>query len=76
MPIDEPGRATLPERAGARPDPFLPEVLDRLADRIGEELDSAELTVAGGDTVRIVCVGEVEEWLHGQASRSRAGVPL
>lgn len=76
MPVDDSGRVTLPEREGARPDSSLPEVLDRLADRAGAELDSAELTVAGGDTVRIVCIAEVEDWLHGQASRARAGVPL
>lgn len=50
-------------------------VIERLADRL-DELDSAELTVAGGDTVRIVCVAEVRAWLQGQASRARAGIPL
>lgn len=74
MSVDEPGRVTLPEE-GARPESSLPEVLLRLAARL-DELDSAELTVAGGDTVRIVCLAEVREWLEGQASLARAGVSL
>ena len=76
MSVDEPGRVTLPNEEGARPESSLPEVLDALADRARHELDSAELTVAGGDTVRIVSLPEVEDWLHAQASRARAGVPL
>lgn len=74
MPVDEPGRVTLPEE-GARPESSVSRVIERLAERL-DELDSAELTVAGGDTVRIVCVAEVRDWLLGQASRARAGVPL
>ena len=34
-----------------------------------DELMSADLTVAGGDTVRLVCVAEVEDWLTGLAAR-------
>jgi hypothetical protein len=49
--------------------------ITRLAERL-DELDAAELTVAGGDTVAIVCVAEVRDWLLGQASRARSGVPL
>jgi hypothetical protein len=75
VPVDDPGRVTLPDRGGARPESSLPEVIDRLAGRL-DELDSAELTVAGGDTVRIVCVAEVRDWLLGQASQARAGVHL
>jgi hypothetical protein len=73
--VDDSGRVSLPEREGARPDSSLPAVLTRLAARL-DELDAAPLTVAGGDTVQIVCLSEVEEWLLGQASRARAGVPL
>jgi hypothetical protein len=73
--VDEPGRVTSPEREGARPESSVAEVIERLVGRL-DELDSAELTVAGGDTVRIVCVAEVSDWLLGQASRARAGVPL
>jgi hypothetical protein len=34
-----------------------------------DELISADLVVAGGDTVRVVCVTEVEDWLTGLAAR-------
>ena len=34
-----------------------------------DELLAAELEVAGGDHVRIVCVAEVEAWLTGLAAR-------
>lgn len=34
-----------------------------------DELLAAELGVVGGDTVRIVCVTEVEDWLRGLAAR-------
>lgn len=40
------------------------------------ELDSATLTVAGGDTVELVCVSEVREWLTGLAARTEGGAPL
>jgi hypothetical protein len=74
---DEPQTArssvTTEPRAVSRPEADL---LDRIADLARAELDTAELTVAGGDTVRIVCLSEVEEWLHGLASRARGGVNL
>jgi hypothetical protein len=38
--------------------------------------DSADLTVAGGDTVRITCVATVREWLFGLAIRAEAGERL
>lgn len=42
-----------------------------------DELLSAELCVAGGDTVRIVCVSEVEDWLTSLASQvEREGLKL
>lgn len=37
------------------------------------ELDGADLTVAGGDQVTIVCVSEVSGWLYGLAIRAEAG---
>lgn len=40
------------------------------------ELDGADLTVAGGDQVRIVCVAEVEDWLRSLASRAEGGERL
>jgi hypothetical protein len=52
------------------------ELLDRLADRFGDEVEGAELTVAGGYTVRIVCTSEVEQWLAGLAARARGGAIL
>jgi hypothetical protein len=60
-------------RAVSRPEA---ELLDRIAQLAGAELDSAELPLADGSVVRIVCLSEVEGWLHGLASRARAGVPL
>lgn len=42
-----------------------------------DELLAAELTVAGGDVVRVVCVTEVEDWLAGLAARvEREGLKL
>jgi hypothetical protein len=65
----------VPERA--RPvDRSLGDAIDRLAGRLRDEVDSAELTVAGGDAVRIVDLSEVEQWLRGCAIRSRAGEAL
>lgn len=40
------------------------------------ELDSAPLTIPGGDTVEIVTVAEVRDWLEGLVARSRAGERL
>jgi hypothetical protein len=53
-----------------------PDLLDRLSARAGEELDTADLTVAGGDVVQIVCLSEVEQWLQGCAVRLRHGETL
>jgi hypothetical protein len=42
-----------------------------------DELLSADLVVAGGDTVRIVCVTEVQDWLAGLAAQvEREGLKL
>jgi hypothetical protein len=35
--------------------------------------DAATLTVAGGDTVQVVCMSAVREWLDGLAVRADAG---
>jgi hypothetical protein len=60
-------------RAVSRPEA---ELLDRVADRARAELDSAELPLPDGTIVRVVALAEVEEWLHGLASRARGGTPL
>lgn len=38
--------------------------------------DSADLVVAGGDTVRIVCMSLVRDWLNGLVARVEAGERL
>lgn len=48
-------------------------VLRRAAELAPRELDSADLTVAGGDQVQIVCVVEIMDWLTGLAARVEAG---
>lgn len=40
------------------------------------ELDSAPLTLAGGDTVEVVTVPEVRNWLEGLVARAAAGERL
>lgn len=50
-------------------------VLRRALERT-HELDHCTLTVAGGDTVEILCVQEVRDWLTGLAVRTEAGEPL
>ena len=40
------------------------------------ELDTADLPVVDGHTIRIVSLSEVEQWLQGCATRVRAGVVL
>lgn len=72
----------MPSRRG-RPDP---EVLDAgfqaaanvihaLHNHLAE-LDTADLPVVDGHTVRIVALSEVEQWLLGLETRVRAGVIL
>lgn len=51
-------------------------VLTHVLDRAPRELETAELTVAGGDTVRILCLSEVEDWLRGLVARANAGERL
>lgn len=74
MPDEDTARSPDTEpRAVSRPEA---ELLDRIAELAHCELDTAELTVAGGDTVRIVCLAEVEEWIRGLAVRARGGTHL
>jgi hypothetical protein len=71
MPTEETARSSVTEpRAVSRPES---ELLDRIADLARHELDCAELPLADGSVVRIVRLGEVEEWLHGLADRARGG---
>lgn len=60
-------------RAVSRPEA---ELLDRLGELARAELDSAELPMPDGSVVRVVALDEVEQWLHGLASRARGGAPL
>jgi hypothetical protein len=49
-------------------------VLRRAVELLGElDMDAAELAVAGGDEVRIICLGNVHQWLLGLARRAEAG---
>ena len=50
------------------PPQLVAEVLRRACNHT-DELMSADLAVAGGDTVRIVCVAEVRDWLTALASQ-------
>lgn len=50
-------------------------VIHALHDHLGE-LDTADLPVVDGHTVRIVALSEVEEWLLGLETRVRAGTIL
>jgi hypothetical protein len=43
---------------------------------VHREVEAAELEVAGGDTVRIVDLSEVDQWLRGCAIRLRSGENL
>lgn len=51
-------------------------VIRALRDRAPVELDTADLTVAGGDTVQILCLADVTDWLSGWAVKAEAGEPL
>jgi hypothetical protein len=74
MPHEETARSSVTEpRAVSRPES---ELLDRIAELARAELDSAELPLPDGSVVRVVALPEVEEWLHGLASRARGGVHL
>jgi hypothetical protein len=81
---DAPDAPTGPPPGGLpwarRPDPeVLSRGFDAAADVIlsllnhVDELDTADLPVVDGRTVRIVALSEVEEWLTGCARRTRAG---
>jgi hypothetical protein len=71
---------------GSPPTPGYPIRVDRhriagvalraAARRAVAELESAPLTLPGGDTIEIVTVAQVIEWLDGLAARTEAGEPL
>jgi hypothetical protein len=74
VPDEETARSSVTEpRAVSRPEA---ELLDRLADLAGDELDSAELPLPDGSVIRVVALDEVEQWLHGLAARARGGTHL
>lgn len=52
------------------------DLLNRVGDLAGAELDSADLPLPDGRVVRVVALDEVEQWLHGLATRGRSGRPL
>jgi hypothetical protein len=52
------------------------DLIDRLADRLPGEVESALLPLLSGETLRLVELSEVEQWLRGAAIRSRAGERL
>jgi hypothetical protein len=60
-------------RAVTRPEA---ELLDRIAQLARAELDVADLPLPDGKVVHVVALFEVEEWLHGLATRARAGSRL
>jgi hypothetical protein len=61
---------------GAPHDRALGDLIDRLADRLPVEVESAELPLLSGESLRIVCLDEVEQWLRGCAIRRRNGEKL
>jgi hypothetical protein len=62
--------STTEPRAVSHPESDL---LDRIGDLARAELDTAELPLPDGKVVRVVALVEVEEWLHGLATRARGG---
>jgi hypothetical protein len=72
MPYRAPPPGNLPDDVPLPPQ-LAGQLLRRLAERAPTELDAAELTVAGGDQVQIICMAEVMEWLSGWAIRAEAG---
>lgn len=52
------------------------DLVDRLADRLPDEVESALLPLLSGETLRILCLDEVEQWLRGCAIRLRNGENL
>jgi hypothetical protein len=62
--------------AGRGAPPALGDLIDRLADRLPVEVESAELPLLSGESLRIVCLDEVEQWLRGCAIRRRNGEKL
>jgi hypothetical protein len=68
------GRGEHPSRPAI--DRTVGDLVDRLADRLPVEADTAELPLPDGSVVRVVALGEVEQWLRGCAIRLRAGEHL
>jgi hypothetical protein len=48
----------------------------RMAEQRLHELDSCPLRLPDGDTVEVVTVPEIRDWLEGMVARSRAGERL
>jgi hypothetical protein len=71
-PQGSPQMGTEPDRARRE----AARLLRAAARRAPREVDSATLTVAGGDTVQILCLIELLDWLEGLAVRVEAGEPL
>jgi hypothetical protein len=51
-------------------------VLRAASARAPRELDTSTLTIPGGDTVEILCLGELLDWLEGLAVRVEQGEAL
>lgn len=77
---DTPAPDDLPGAGVVRPRALLlyeqGDLIDRLATRVADEVESAELPLLSGETLRIVCLAEVEQWMRGIAIRLRSGEPL
>lgn len=74
-PVDRTAPAAPPRATGAVASPDA-DLLLRLSERLTDEVESAQLPLLDGDTVQIVCVAEVQQWLQGCAVRLRAGESL
>jgi hypothetical protein len=80
------GRPAGPDYPQGSPAPGYPIRVDRhrlagvalraAARRAVAELESGALTLPGGDTIEVVTVAQVIEWLDGLAVRTEAGEPL
>ncbi len=74
MPQEQTARSSVTEpRAVSRPEA---ELLDRIGQLARAELDTADLPLPDGHVIQVVALSEVEDWLHGLASRARGGAPL
>jgi hypothetical protein len=81
--VADPNHPPGPDYHRGRPDPAevdrgfhaAANVIHRLLDHVSE-LDTADLPIVDGKTVRIVSLSEVEEWLLGCETRVRSGEVL